>query len=300
MKKAVIDIGSNSIRLTVYETEGSQFRILFREKIMAGLAGYVENHRLSDAGIRCAYMGLLEFRNRLEVLELPDAAVFATASLRNIENTDEALSRIASASGYDIEILSGSDEALLGYAGAMQEFNMFSGVYADIGGASTEITLFANHEVSQSVSYPVGSLQLYRDCVKKILPGEGSMVRMKKMISEQIPAEGYRAAGTMNQLICVGGTARAVLHLARELCNLPDDTSTLTNDHLKQVHEVLTRTQRGAADFILKLEPERIHTLIPGLMILRHVVHTFGIREIIVSKYGVREGYLCRKLLQQA
>ncbi len=54
MKQAIIDIGSNSIRLTLYETEGEHFKTLFREKIMAGLAGYVENRTLSAAGIECA------------------------------------------------------------------------------------------------------------------------------------------------------------------------------------------------------------------------------------------------------
>ena len=93
MKQAIIDIGSNSIRLTLYETDGSNFKILFREKIMAGLAGYVEDGRLGSEGIECACEGLMNFRSTLETLEIDRVRVFATASLRNIANTAQVLPR---------------------------------------------------------------------------------------------------------------------------------------------------------------------------------------------------------------
>ena len=99
MKQAVIDIGSNSIRLTLYETEGQSFRILFREKFMAGLAGYVEEGKLSNEGIECACEGLLNFRSILQTLEIDHISVFATASLRNIFNTKQALSVIRANTG---------------------------------------------------------------------------------------------------------------------------------------------------------------------------------------------------------
>ena len=107
MKQAIIDIGSNSIRLTLYETEGEHFKTLFREKIMAGLAGYVENRTLSAAGIECACSALLNFQSILQTLKIDHICVFATASLRNISNTGQARSIIRSATGYDVEILSG-------------------------------------------------------------------------------------------------------------------------------------------------------------------------------------------------
>lgn len=107
MKQAVIDIGSNSIRLTLYETERQNFKILFREKIMAGLAGYVEDGRLSAEGVECACAGLLTFRGILQTLQIDSVRVFATASLRNISNTRQALSVICAATGYTVEVISG-------------------------------------------------------------------------------------------------------------------------------------------------------------------------------------------------
>ena len=172
MKQAIIDIGSNSIRLTLYETDGLSFKILFREKIMAGLAGYVEDGKLSAEGIECACAGLLTFRGILQTLAIDRISVFATASLRNISNTKQALSVIHAATGYSVEVISGEDEALFGYAGAMRELHLTGGAFLDIGGASTEIVTFEDGRPVDFASFPIGSLSLYRRCVKKFCRGK--------------------------------------------------------------------------------------------------------------------------------
>ena len=145
MKYSVIDIGSNSVRLTVYRVKDGAFRILFKDrKRMAGLAGYVENGCISDAGIERACDTLLEFRNTLHLLGITDRIyAFATASTgRNIVNSDEASARITAATGFDIDIITGEQEAILGYTGVMRELHVSDGVFTDIGGASTEIAFF--------------------------------------------------------------------------------------------------------------------------------------------------------------
>ena len=109
MKYAVVDIGSNSMRLSAYDVEKTTFKTLFKEKIMAGLAGYVENGRLSEAGIQRACEGLLEFKATLNTLELEQASVFATASLRNVCNTDQAVRRLRDATGLPVAVLSGQE-----------------------------------------------------------------------------------------------------------------------------------------------------------------------------------------------
>lgn len=142
MKQAVIDIGSNSIRLSLYETDGQSFKILFREKIVAGLAGYVEGGKLSAEGVECTCAGLLSFCGILQTLAIDRISVFATASRRNISNTEQVLSVIRVATGYLVEVISGEGEALFGCAGAMQELCLTGGAFLDIGGASTENVTF--------------------------------------------------------------------------------------------------------------------------------------------------------------
>ena len=297
MKQAIIDIGSNSIRLTLYETQGQEFRILFREKIMAGLAGYVENGKLSAEGIDCACSGLLVFRGILQTLEIDHVSVFATASLRNISNTAQALSVIRAATGYCVEVISGEEEALLGYAGAMRELHLTGGAFLDIGGASTEIVTFENGQPVDFASFPMGSLSLYRRCVKKILPGDGSLKRLRQEIAYTIDIP----QGTLPPqplIVGVGGTSRAVLKLARNYYKMSDECRSMTAEQVYGLCDFLSSGKKEASDLILRLEAERIHTLIPGLLILRHVFHLFDAQQLVIGKYGVREGYLCQRLLQ--
>ena len=297
MKQAIIDIGSNSIRLTLYETEGQNFKILFREKIMAGLAGYVEGGKLSAEGIECACAGLLTFRSILQTLKIGHISIFATASLRNISNTEQALSVIRAATGYSVEVLSGDEEALFGYAGAMQELHLSSGAFLDIGGASTEIVTFENSAPVDFASFSIGSLSLYRRCVKKILPGEGSLKRLRQEIAHTIDvSEGALVPRPL--IVGVGGTARAALKLARHYYKMSEDCRSMTAEQLDGLCGFLCSGKKDASDLILRLEAERIHTLVPGLLILQHVFHIFQAEQLVVSKYGVREGYLCQKILK--
>ena len=297
MKQAVIDIGSNSIRLTLYETEGQSFHILFREKIMAGLAGYVEEGKLSAEGLECACKGLLTFRSILQTLEIARISVFATASLRNISNTEQALAIIRAATGYSVEVISGEQEALFGYAGAMKELRLSSGAFLDIGGASTEIVTFEESLPVDFASFSIGSLSLYRRCVKKILPGEGSLRHLRQEISRTIDvSEGALAPRPL--IVGVGGTARAALKLARHYYKMSDDCRSMTAGQLDGLCKFLRSGKKGASDLILRLEAERIHTLVPGLLILQHVFHLFGAQQLIISSYGVREGYLSQRILQ--
>lgn len=298
MKQAVIDIGSNSMRLTVYETNAGSFTVLFKDKVMAGLAGYVEEGVLSREGIARACQGLLSFQATLEALDIRRAAVFATASLRNIKNTRQAVSLLEAAAGFPIEVLSGEEEAHLGYAGAMVELALRDGVFVDIGGASTEIVRFSNGGILSAHSCPVGSLKLYRDHVKKILPGQQALGSMDRAICQAMDGVIQKPRARSLPLACVGGTARACLRMARRVYHLPETANRVSARQVEDLCTLLTGSQKKAADLILKQEPDRIHTMIPGLLILRHLLEGFGAGEIVVSKYGVREGYLCQKILK--
>ena len=296
MKQAIIDIGSNSIRLTLYETQGESFKILFREKIMAGLAGYVEDGALSSEGIECACAGLLSFRKILQTLQIENIRVFATASLRNISNTARAVSVIRTATGFSVEVISGEEEALFGYAGTMQELHLRSGAFLDIGGASTEIVTFEDGKPVDFASFPIGSLSLYRRCVKKILPGDGSRKRLRQEIEKTIDvSEGALTPRPL--LVGVGGTAHAALKLARHYCKLSDDSRSMTAEQLNGLCAFLCSGKKEASDLILRLEAERVHTLVPGLLILQHIFRLFQAEQLVVSKFGVREGYLCQRIL---
>ena len=144
---------------------------------------------------------------------------------------------------------------------------------------------------TEGQSFHIGSLSLYRRCVKKILPGEGSLNRLRQEISQTIDLS-EDAIASHPLLIGVGGTARAPLKLAQHYCKISDDCHSITAEQLDALCAFLCSGKKAASDLILRLEAERIHTLVPGLLILQHVFHLFGAQQLVISKYGVREGYL--------
>lgn len=296
MKYALIDMGSNSIRLTVYDLYQTDFRILFKEKIMAGLAGYVEHGRLTREGVDCACRGLLEFQNTLDLLQIKNLEVFATASLRNISNTAQAVDQIFQTTGIPVEVLTGEAEAQYGFYGATCDIRIPNGLFADVGGASAELALFEGRQVQCAASVPVGSLKLYRDCVKKILPGKESRKRIENAVQSAFANVPLDAFPQKEHMVCVGGTARASLRLCRKIFGMPEDCRTVTREQLESLFRQLRKSNRDAADLILRYEPERIHTLIPGIMVLWYLAEKFRVSDITVSHYGVREGYLRRKI----
>ena len=139
MKCAIVDLGSNTIRLSLYNTlENGSFETLFSKKYMAGLAGYVSHGIMSNDGINQACAVLLDFKVLLQQLGVNEMHVFATASLRNIKNTEKALETIKRRTGLCVDVIAGSEEGILGYYGALYTTDLKNGIMFDIGGGSTE------------------------------------------------------------------------------------------------------------------------------------------------------------------
>ena len=296
----VIDMGSNTIRLIVYRCKNGRFRSLFSEKAMVGLAGYVQDEKLSLEGIERAGDALLHFRDILANMDIQETHVFATASLRNVSNTQTAIEMLEQRTGYTIELISGEEEARLDFIGAMHNVKLDHGLLTDIGGGSTELVSYQDRQILQAVSVPIGSLGMYTRYVKKILPREKERKEMKKAIVKQLDKVSLQLPQDDAGILCgVGGTVRAALKLTNYMFSQPSDCNVITADRLRFVLDTLSGNDATAWSLILKACPERIHTIVPGLCILREVVKKYGCEFVVVSRYGVREGYLVDRVLKK-
>ncbi len=157
----IVDLGSNSIRMSIYNYENGMTRMLLNKKTTAGLSGYVVEKELTERGIRKACQVLGNYKNILTDFGIGNAYIFATASLRNIANTEEAVKRIEDEMGLYVDVLSGEEEARLGFMGATLAVNIEKGLFIDIGGGSTELVTFRKREILKATSMPVGSLNLF-------------------------------------------------------------------------------------------------------------------------------------------
>lgn len=298
MRYALVDLGSNTIRLSVYNTlENGGFESLFSEKEMAGIVNYIDAQgMLSPEGIERACAALLRFRTMLGYFGMEEMHVFATASLRNIRNTDEAVEAIRQQTGLSVDVISGEAEARLGYYGAMLDCQLRTGAMFDIGGGSTEILQFQDGWVTQAQSLAVGSLNLFTECVAKIWPRKDELDAIRQRIGQALGGADLPALPA--QRVCgIGGTARAVLKIANLYFGREQNNRTLGLEELDEVTTLLLKRNRQARKLILRACPDRIHTILPGSLMMNALGHALGGDQIIVSHYGVREGYLCHKLL---
>ena len=170
MTYGVIDVGSNTIRLVIYEVKENRIESLFSNKNTAGLIGYVNDGELSRKGIRKACDVLNSLQKVAAHAQVEKLYVFATASLRNIANTKEAVEEIEKETGLDIDVISGHDEAELDFEGAAHAQKLKDGIMVDIGGGSTEVVAFADGKITDAVSLEFGSLSMYKTYVSRLFP----------------------------------------------------------------------------------------------------------------------------------
>ncbi|SHE30874.1 phosphatase [Alkalibacter saccharofermentans] len=296
---ALVDVGSNTMRMNIYKCEEHSIKLLFGTKNPAGLAGYVENGSMSQKGIKKAISVLMEFKSIVDNFDIDELYVFATASLRNIDNSEDAVDQIQNKTGLNIDVISGEDEAILDFIGATKVVDVTDGLIVDIGGGSTELVTFENKKIINAISIPIGSLNLYKKCVSQLLPDK----KEKKLIRDTIKSELEDIGEIINKpykIICgVGGTVRATKKLNNSIYDLPDENIEIDIKNIKKILKILSKNSRDSLDAILQVVPDRIHTIIPGMMILNEVSKVFKSDQIVVSSYGVREGYLYDKILKE-
>lgn len=297
MKCAIVDLGSNTIRLSLYNTlENGGFETLFSKKYMAGLAGYVSHGIMSNDGINQACAVLTDFKVLLQQLGVNDMHVFATASLRNIKNTEKALETIKRRTGLSVDVIAGSEEGILGYYGALYTTDLKNGIMFDIGGGSTEFVRVKNGKVKKSQSISIGSLNLFHNHVAGLWPDKKEQKAISKRIGKRLDKVDFPKKAP-EKVCCVGGTCRAILNIVNYHFNKQENNRIITKEEFDKILKILTKRDMTSRNYILKLCPDRVHTIIPGMLVVKEIMERLHCQQIWVSRYGVREGYLCKNFL---
>lgn len=302
----VIDLGSNSIRLVIYDVKddtrksytSADFKSLISDKVMAGLSAFVEDGVFTPAGIDRAASVLKGHMKRARYFKCERLDVFATAVLRNCSNSAEAIAAVSERVNTPIALLSSRDEAHLGFVGATCDAPIERGTLIDIGGGSTEITRIRKGIESDNESIGVGSLSSFAAHVKGVLPDpdEARVVSdtFWKRFCAQVPDPGRYAA---SRFYGVGGSVRAAAKMLAQIKGLTERPRVLSLADLGSIVDFLQTDPDAFAHQALKASSERIHTLVPGILIIIRLMSELGGREIEIRKHGVREGYLLERML---
>ncbi|MBQ5636209.1 MAG: phosphatase [Selenomonadales bacterium] len=297
MLHGVIDIGSNTIRLSVYQVADGKITRLLHKKESVGLASYIKDGVMSARGIDKACAVLREYKEILENFSITELHVFGTASLRNIYNTVEAVEEIRCRTGLRVDVISGRKEAIFDFVGATRSVGLSDGLLIDVGGGSSELVVYREKKIVEVCSIPIGALNLYTEYVKGLFPTD----KEKKTIRKRVVTELARypsILGTYPVICGVGGTVRALLGLTNEYMGREETCREMTVRELKQAVKRLDGSDKERLDIIMETAPDRVRTMITGIVLWETLLKVFGAETVLVSTSGVREGYLYCKVVE--
>jgi exopolyphosphatase/guanosine-5'-triphosphate,3'-diphosphate pyrophosphatase len=295
---AIIDIGSNSVRLVAYDGLTRAPTPLYNEKVLCGLGRNVlSTGRLNEEAVRRALVALARFRVLCETMRVSRTFVLATAAARDAENGQEFLAAAEAACGQRIELLSGRREAELSALGVISGFHAPDGVVGDLGGGSLELVDVRGATVGMGVTMPLGGLAL------QDLSG-GSVKKALKIVRENLK----KAAPQLETLrgrsfYAVGGTWRALARLHQSARGYPlhvmHGYSVEPSDELNFL-EVVERTDAALLQDVESVSEARRPLLAYGAVVLEEIIRIGRPRELAISASGVREGLLYEQLDRHA
>ncbi len=286
---AVIDIGSNSVRLVVYEGVARSPTVLFNEKMMAGLGrGIVSTGRLDDEAVRRAVEELRRFRALAEQAGAVSLHAIATAAAREAENGMDFVRRAEDILGVPIQVLSGREEAGYSAQGVISAFHRPDGIAGDLGGGSLELVDISGDDFGEGITLPLGGLRLQE-------MSRESPAAAAKIAREELRRAAFLADGRGRNFYCVGGTWRNLARLHMLSTGYPLPVMHHYELPLADMGEFLKFVMAG--DIAQMQGAKRIsksrRALLPyGAAVLREIIDAMQPKSVVASAFGVREGYL--------
>lgn len=290
-KVAVIDVGSNSVRLVVYDGLHRAPYPVFNEKVLCGLGRSLDQTGKLDAeAVDHAVRTVRRFVELLRAMQVADIEVVATAAVRDAANGDDFVSKIEQQTGAVIRVLSGTEEARFSSLGVLSACPDAEGIMGDLGGGSLELVALRDGATAQASTLPIGPLRLRNIATKP-----------RRLIDDALAGLNWLPAVAGGDLHVVGGAWRALgrIHMAR------------TGYPLKVLHglalpaadmETLARLISGLGRTSLKrisgVPKERLDTLPLAALILSRLLRVAQPARVVFSAYGLREGLLFDKLAE--
>lgn len=302
MKYGIIDLGSNTIRLVIYKVDMVGLKRIFNIKNMTKSISYVNGGELTPAGVTAIAVALKELSAVAGAFKVDRLHCFATASLRNITNTDKAISEINTITGITPEVLTGEEEAYFDFIGAKYGLKLpAEGVAIDIGGGSTEIIHFISSECNNRISLPFGSLSLYLSFIKDVFPSEKEHEKIRKYIKENLEKVKWLNELKVPNIIGIGGSARAMVSIHTQLEGYDGELHGYTIDtkHLKRLSYIADDKKAAGVKLLTRLLPERFTTVTPGMIVFNEIAKKLNAKSFTLCKYGVREGYLLERVINK-
>jgi len=284
---AVIDVGSNSVRLVIYRVDGRALWTIYNEKVVAGLGkDLTTTRRLSPEGVEASIGALRRFRSVLDGWRADEVTACATAAVREAADGKAFLKRVKDETGLEVRVLTGEEEARYAALGVVCGQPDAEGVVGDLGGSSLELVRLNGLAHIEGVTIPLGPFALGA-------PKPINLERTKRLVDDHLSPLANRYASP--EFHAVGGAWRNLALLHMQLADYPL--------HVAHQYEIgrsdgldlarfVQRQSRSSLEGIEGLSKKRFDSLPYAAVVLERLIERLGVERIVVSAYGVREGLL--------
>ncbi|MEX2461964.1 MAG: Ppx/GppA phosphatase family protein [Paenibacillaceae bacterium] len=292
----IIDIGSNSIRLVINEeTEHGAHHVIDESKDSARLSEKIGPDgilKLEDQQVIAQILNY--FRKICEANRTAVIRAVATAAIRNATNSADILRFLIQETGLTVELLSGEEEARLGFLGMINAIDLEEGFLVDIGGGSTEISLFRDRSLVYSVSFPFGSVNTTKRYTRNGELTPDDIGRIQKMVVTELEKQkSWLHSHKGLALVGLGGTIRSICKIdqRQKKYSLPlthnYDMDSTSVDRLVQELSALSLENRKKVEGMSK---DRADIIVPGIVILQTLFRFIGASYYKISGSGIRDG----------
>ncbi|WP_332629663.1 Ppx/GppA family phosphatase [Halalkalibacter flavus] len=294
---ALIDLGSNSIRLVVYKmNHQGNFKEVEKVKVPARLINYIDiQEKLADDGLNLIINTLLEFKKIIRAYQISRVIGFATAVIRQSTNKRNILEEINKQTGFSFRVFSEYEEAYYGYVGVVHSMDIKNGITIDTGGGSTEITLFQDQKLVHYYSFPFGAITLDRDFTKGEHLSDKQLARLKYYLTTQ-----FESLSWLNQarypVIGIGGSARS---LARVFQKQRGNKTKMKAYDIQKVFATIASLPTSKRSKIKGLSKKRQDIIIPSVQTILTLMEVVEAPYFVYSEKTIRDGVVYEEVVRK-
>ncbi|MDZ5712922.1 Ppx/GppA family phosphatase [Jeotgalibacillus haloalkalitolerans] len=302
-KTAVIDIGSNTIRLVLYEYDPDKgMKEIENIKTVARLKMYLDDQQnLTDEGAAILEEALLAFNEIIDFHQIKDVRAAATAAVRQAENSDEIVSSMKKKTGISIKILTEEEEAYFGYLAVVHSTPVMSAVTIDIGGGSTEVTYYEHKQLQHSHSFPFGAVSLKKDFVSGEQITKSERKKLIKFIRESFLSLEWLSDKKV-PIVAIGGSARNIAQIHQQSVNYPIagvHQYWMTEKNLQEVNDELIEMTEEELEKLDGLSSDRTDIIAPASQVFCELYDIVDAKGFMFSRKGLRDGIVFKELMKK-
>lgn len=292
---AAVDIGSNSVRLSIAELHRGRLVPLHHDREVTRLgAGVFKDGNLDPQSMAHTLKVLRRFHRSVQSFAVERIRVVATSALRDSRNGVVFTEWVRSTTGWNLEIISGLEEGRLIHLGVVANLRSLPAklLLIDLGGGSCELTLSERGHIKEIVTLPLGAVRLTQEFIQHDPPAKDELKRLHDFIAEElehIPRNIVRSK--VKVAFATSGTAAALAAAAQQLARSHSTVSLLAAAKLAKRLSRLTQRQRSA---IKGINAKRAEIVVAGAAVYAQVLETCGLRSFRYSPLGLRDGMLAQ------